>query len=1352
MGLISGISPYPGLRPFTEAEAIFFKGREHHVAKIQNELLAHRFLMVTGASGDGKSSLIFAGLLPRIRAGFVRGEHMRWKVSIFRPGHRPMQNLCNALSNSFPNKLSEDLEKQLKFGYSALVGEYNNSSLSLDENSDKFQALDQSQQKKARRKASNLLIVVDQFEEFFTSDENFDKETAIPSTEAQLVMNLLIETSRLSKEQNVPIYIVCTMRSDYIGNAPSYRGLPELIGDQQFFVPRLNRVDIQKVIEEPAKLNNNKISKRLIQRLINDLDVVNTDVLPSLQHTLRRIWEEADQGKLEMDLIHYAKVGGMPQEDLPLEDQAHFKAWQNLLPLYHKNLFTTSSGVSNVINMHADILYETAHEQAGVSLDREKSQEAIKSLFKCLTQIDDSKAVRNRVTLGMAHKIINKRELSIGELIAVLTSFRQQGNTLVYPFITEKNEVLNSETLLDITHESLIRNWQKLKKWTLEEHEDVQDFKELTVQLKRWTDNNKSKEHLLSTGVFHYMESKLKGSLPTAPWIRRYMDYEILEITDGRSTVKLIDKEDSSEEELIAESQHIKNNIVEFYQKSKEQVDAKRRQRKLIFATISMLALIAAAGFFWALVKKEEAINLNKEISRLSKANLIATNAYTMLDKDPTLALRLAEKSYQIEPTPLNKQVLMAAYSKYPNYESVVHGTTSLAIKVANNGKFFVSFGNTTELKIWSSSGLLIRNLKGHTVINQSHSYALLDLSDNDSLIVSAGQDSTARIWSANGKSLHVLKHDNSVDKVEFLSDNKSVQTVAGNTITVWQNGKVRYRYESEYYIKDGSYLEELNRFLIVSYEKLLFYDTLGTLVKRYDADDGYIWDAKYSHRYKKICVSNQKSVKIFDSDLNLLKNYNDLSTDVYALFLDSTGRYLSNSSFGHNAEVWDLKKDTLIHFKGHTGNIWMAQVHPETQKLITCGDDGTARIWSLDGTHELTLKGHTSVVYDAAFSRDGKMAFTAGSDGTCRIWDLEPDELPNLLKFESGVENMNESVSGKLMAFADRAPGLSLWKRSGKHIHTWKDFEYYIVDQCGFLSNDSVIFGSTKTELKMYQTHKPYGLIRQFKHRFINVNWLKQNRLVVQHNDTMQIMNLDEKVLLEMNNINTFWIYENSNTFITLDYSDKLCVYDYLNNVAILKDSLVFSEEGTYFSIIADEKNKYIRMSTHDPKIRLYKLDGGIKELFQIDGRPEKVSNNVQNGLIAFCFEDNDIYVYNLTGKLEFRLKGHTEAVSSMEFSIDSRYLVSGSRDDQVIVWDLNDGSHTIIPIHTSPVNEVKVSNDSKYVYSVSQDGTGAIYPINVNLLLDKINNENIRSTVYELTEKDVELYQIVDDQKPSD
>ncbi len=69
MNINNKICPYPGLRPFNEDEAIFFKGRDTQIEKIVKELQGNKFLMVTGASGDGKSSLIYAGVIPYARGG-----------------------------------------------------------------------------------------------------------------------------------------------------------------------------------------------------------------------------------------------------------------------------------------------------------------------------------------------------------------------------------------------------------------------------------------------------------------------------------------------------------------------------------------------------------------------------------------------------------------------------------------------------------------------------------------------------------------------------------------------------------------------------------------------------------------------------------------------------------------------------------------------------------------------------------------------------------------------------------------------------------------------------------------------------------------------------------------------------------------------------------------------------------------------------------------------------------------------------------------------------------------------------------------------------------------------------------
>ena len=351
------ICPYTGLRSFTEEESLYFKGRDLQVDQITALLEQNKFLMVTGASGEGKSSLIYAGLIPNARAGFFKAKYTNWVVTDFRPERNPVHNMAEALAKTFDSKPAT-IETELRRGFSSLIDLYINSDFFIDETDEQWQQLKDPEKKNRKRKAANLLLIVDQFEEFFTNPENFYNEA--PSQDSQIVVNLILETARIAIKRNIPVYIVCTMRSDYIGQCSAFRGLPEYIGFSQFFVPRLKRKDLKQVIEEPAILSGNRISQRLIERLVYDI-AEGVDQLPILQHALSQVWLAADHGNQEMDLIHYAKVGGMPPSELPDEEQTEFHKWFNNLPQIRQNYYV-ETGLGRVIEIHASMLYENAWE------------------------------------------------------------------------------------------------------------------------------------------------------------------------------------------------------------------------------------------------------------------------------------------------------------------------------------------------------------------------------------------------------------------------------------------------------------------------------------------------------------------------------------------------------------------------------------------------------------------------------------------------------------------------------------------------------------------------------------------------------------------------------------------------------------------------------------------------------------------------------------------------------------------------------------------------------------------------------------------------------------------------------
>lgn len=588
------ICPYPGLRPFNEEESIFFKGREEQIDRIVKRIGEKKFLMINGASGDGKSSLMFAGVIPHAKAGFFKAQFDNWLVVNFRPERKPLSNFAAAFCKELQLSDQANVEKQFGYGFSSLLDLYKASTYYVDETAPNWLNAGDAEKKAQKRKAANLLILVDQFEEFFTNAENYSNGS--PSIESQKTVNLLLETYKLALAQNLPVYVVCTMRSDYIGQCASFRGLAEAIGYSQFFVPRLKRQELEQVIEGPAALSGCKINKSLVQTLLNAAGE-GFDQLPILQHALNSIWKIADSGNLQMEKIHLAKAGGIGRGALPADEKIEFDSWYAQLPEYKKALLAKPS-LNNVLNAHANELMEFLPEHytalTGKNLSKEKIEHVIKISFQCLTSIDSGRAVRRRTTLAEITNILNDDKITTGDVNAVLQIFREQGNTFLQPFVeADKPETQNlkPETVLDITHESLIRNWTVLNDWAQDENENYTVWLEIEKQLNRWLSNEESSNFLLAQGPLSYFEDWQMRIQPSKYWLLKYDD------TKNESSEKLI----SAGNKIDA--------LNRFLSKSRRAI--KRKRNFLIYAvSASFVVLVLFTG--WALKERNNALRQEK--------------------------------------------------------------------------------------------------------------------------------------------------------------------------------------------------------------------------------------------------------------------------------------------------------------------------------------------------------------------------------------------------------------------------------------------------------------------------------------------------------------------------------------------------------------------------------------------------------------------------------------------------------------------------------------------------------------------------------------------------------------------
>lgn len=403
--ITSSTNPFPGLRPFEAQENHIFFGRDGQSDDLLQRLSRQRFIAVVGTSGSGKSSLVRAGLLPSLHGGFMLKAGSNWRVAILRPGNNPIGRLAQALAREDVLGISK-IEEPIQL--SILEASLRRSALGL---------IDVVQQARIGQQ-DNLLIVVDQFEELFRIKAH---SGANNSDDAAAFVKLLLEATNQSA---LPIYVLITMRSDFLGDCAQFRDLPEAINDGQYLIPRMTRDQRREAINGPVAVGGAQIAPRLVNRLLNDVGD-NPDQLPVLQHALMRMWqqwEKAGETNVPLDLSHYEAIGGLAE----------------------------------AISQHADEAYD--------ELTTDRSRRIAEILFKLLTERGgDNREIRRPTRLA---EICAVAEAEESEVLAVIEEFRQEGRSFLMPPPSVK---LRSNTFIDISHESLIRGWRRLQRWVDDE-------------------------------------------------------------------------------------------------------------------------------------------------------------------------------------------------------------------------------------------------------------------------------------------------------------------------------------------------------------------------------------------------------------------------------------------------------------------------------------------------------------------------------------------------------------------------------------------------------------------------------------------------------------------------------------------------------------------------------------------------------------------------------------------------------------------------------------------------------------------------------------------------------------------
>jgi YD repeat-containing protein len=412
-------SPYPGLRPFRYDESDIFFGRERQTDQLLARLAHNRFLAVIGPSGCGKSSLVKAGMLPALTAGFMAEVGSRWRICELRPGDRPLGRLARALAS--PDVLGADRDSEESAAF--LEATLRRGPLGLIEVVKGAEAL----------QGATLLVLVDQFEELFRFREQ------ITADEADAFVALLLASVG---QHEVPIYVVITMRSDYLGECAVFQGLPEAVSDSQYLTPRLTREELELAIAGPARVFGGQVDLQLQNRLINDFGT-DSDQLPLLQHAMARLWSRCS-------VLVEAPL-------LTVED------------------YEAIGGIATALSKHGDeVLAELTPEQ----------QRIAEIMFRRLSGSENGR--RDIRAPARVEEVAKIAAVEVDEVIAVAEAFRRSDCR----FLAAPEGPLRADTLLDVSHESLIRQWQRLAGWVAAEADSTEMYERLCDWALHWERGN----------------------------------------------------------------------------------------------------------------------------------------------------------------------------------------------------------------------------------------------------------------------------------------------------------------------------------------------------------------------------------------------------------------------------------------------------------------------------------------------------------------------------------------------------------------------------------------------------------------------------------------------------------------------------------------------------------------------------------------------------------------------------------------------------------------------------------------------------------------------------------------------
>lgn len=937
-------NPFPGLRPFSMDESHLFFGREGQSDEVLKKLSDNKFVAVIGSSGSGKSSFVYCGVIPILYGGFLTKIGTNWDVVVTRPGGGPIDNLADAITKKDANYQAWTANERV-LQKTITSTLLRSSSKGISEALANFSADN-----------TNILLIIDQFEELFRFKKN---EESDGSSESLAFVNLLVDAVQNSDNH---IFVAITMRSDFIGECAQFPQLTKLINQSNYLIPQMTREQKRMAITGPVSVGGAKITPRLLQQILSDLGD-NPDQLPIMAHALMRTWDywqvNHENGE-PIDLPHYEAIGTM----------------------------------AGALSQHANEAYDEL-------TTREKEICAI--MFKCLTEkTGESDGIRRPTRVSTIATIASA---SPEEIIKIVEVFRKPGRSLLMPPYPVG---LAPSSIIDISHESLMRIWVRLRNWVDEESQAVDMYMRLSDAAAKY---QTGKAGLWRPPDLQLALNWQEKNRPTLEWAQRYNP------AFERTMVFLETSKKAFETE----------------QKVKEELQRKRlRQSRNWAIGLGILSILALVAFVYSFVQKIEAdeqkikaqaneIEAKKQSEIARKNAKIAEQQKAIAqEKEKEAILQSEEAKRQAE---IAKEALAEAlHQKAIAQQNLEEAKRQTKIAQEQRALAILSEQKAKEQQVLAERASNEAQKQRFLSIAQAMSVKSLQILDTTTKALVAqqayiynrdyeGNPHNHDIYDGLYYALKDLYHDyhnslkghnDAVRGIAYLpaknemfttgSDGKILRWfIKGETFTSTPFYKNDFTNKALVASADGKYLAVISE---APYIQLFDLSAPNAKPKQLYGHKGQVFAAAFMPNSTQMISLGKDSsvyVRAIDSDKYYLITKTKGKTKTLAVSPD--GKWLAMGDDAGHIQIFDIEKKVVIN-QFHPKNfkkVLAIKISPNGKYLAAGDDAGNVKLWDVQDNFKLfaNLTGHRARINDLKFDYSSQVLATASFDGSVRLWDI---------------------------------------------------------------------------------------------------------------------------------------------------------------------------------------------------------------------------------------------------------------------------------------------------------------------------------------------------------------------------